>query len=160
MVVAHSYGGMVVSEAAAGLPQVRHLVFITSLLPEVGESLASFGDGTLAPYLEVAPDGTFGVRGELLAQTFLQDCDPGTAEQAHTRLVRQSLAVTTAPVRAAAWQDVPSTYRVCARDNGTPPVFQRRQAQRAGDSVELDADHHPFLSQPQAVAGLVLRLTR
>lgn len=160
VVVAHSYGGLVVSEAAAGLSQVRHLLFITSLLPEPGQSLASFGDGRPAPYLEITPEGTFGVRGELLAETFLQDSDPDTVEQARVRLAHQSLAVTMTPVRAAAWREVPSTYLVCARDNGTPPAFQRQQAHRAGTIVELDADHHPFLSQPQAVADLVLDLIR
>jgi pimeloyl-ACP methyl ester carboxylesterase len=121
VVVAHSYGGMVVSEAAAGLQQVQHLLFITSLLPEVGQSLASLGDGSPAPHLDVRPDGTFGVRADTLAGTFLQDCDVETIEQATTRLSRQSVAATTTAVRAAAWHDVPSTYLLCERDNGTPP---------------------------------------
>lgn len=159
VVVAHSYGGVVVSEAAAGLHQVQHLVLMASFLPEVGESLASFGDETPAPYLDVAPDGTFGVRSELAAQTFMQDCDQEAIEQGLTRLVRQSTAVTMQPVSAAAWQDIPSTYLVCAQDNGTPPARQRDQAKRAGRAVELSVGHHPFLSQPQAVADLILDLT-
>lgn len=138
VMVAHSYGGMVVSEATTGLGQVQHLLFITSLLPEVGESLASFGAGSPAPYLDIAPEGTFGVRGELLAETFLQDTDPDTIEQARARLTRQSLAVTTTPVRAAAWREIPSTYLICARDNGTPAAFQHQQAQRARAVVELE----------------------
>lgn len=62
------------------------------------------------------------------------------------------------PVRAAAWHDVPSTYVVCAKDKGTPPRLQRDFARRAGRVVELDAGHHPFLSQPAAVADLLLNL--
>ncbi|GAB3806914.1 alpha/beta fold hydrolase [Micromonospora zhanjiangensis] len=158
VVVAHSYGGVVAGDAAAGLPQVGHLLYITSFLPEVGESLASFGDGSPAPYLDVRPDGTFGVRPELATATFLQDCDPADVEQAHARLVRQSVAVTGQPVRAAAWRDVPSTYLVCARDNGTPPAVQRAQAARAGRVVEIEAGHHPMLSRPDAVADLVFEL--
>ena len=75
VVVAHSYGGIVVSEAAADIAQVHHLLLIDSFLPAVGESLASFGDGTPAPYLDVAADGTFGLLAELATQTFLQGCD-------------------------------------------------------------------------------------
>jgi pimeloyl-ACP methyl ester carboxylesterase len=155
VVVAHSYGGVVASEAAAQVPQVRHLLYIAGFLPEAGESLASFGDGTPAPYLDIGQDGTFGVRADVAVETFLQDCDEQAAEQACARLVRQSAAVVTQPVAAAAWKDIPSTYVVCARDNGTSPDTQRAQSKRAGRAVELSSDHHPFLSQPGAVADLI-----
>ncbi|WP_257033198.1 alpha/beta fold hydrolase [Streptomyces sp. 1331.2] len=62
------------------------------------------------------------------------------------------------PVGAAAWQQVPSTYLVCARDRGTPPRLQRDFARRAGSMVELDSGHHPFLSQPDTVRDLLLSL--
>jgi pimeloyl-ACP methyl ester carboxylesterase len=74
------------------------------------------------------------------------------------RTARQSLAVLEQPVQAAAWQHVPSTYLVCADDRGTPADRQRGFAARAGRVVELDAGHHPFLSQPGAVRDLVLAL--
>lgn len=88
----------------------------------------------------------------------MQDCDQQTIEQGLARLVRHSVAVTMQAVSAAAWQDIPSTYLVCGQDNGTPPGLQRNQAERAGRIVEIPAGHHPFLSQPQAVAGLVCEL--
>jgi pimeloyl-ACP methyl ester carboxylesterase len=79
VVVAHSYGGIVTAEAAAGVSSVHHLMLVSSYLPEVGQSLSDFGDGTPAPFLDVDPDsGTFGVRPEFLVETFLQDCDPDT----------------------------------------------------------------------------------
>jgi pimeloyl-ACP methyl ester carboxylesterase len=53
---------------------------------------------------------------------------------------------------------VPSTYLVCAQDRGTPPRLQREFARLAGAVVELDAGHHPFLSQPRAVRDLLLSL--
>ncbi|WP_316745742.1 alpha/beta hydrolase [Streptomyces sp. MK7] len=73
-------------------------------------------------------------------------------------LARQSVHVTRQPVGAAAWQQVPSTYLFCAQDHGTPPRLQREFARRAGSVVELDAGHHPFLSQPAAVQDLLLSL--
>ena len=157
ILVAHSYGGIVSAEAAAGVGSVRHLLLISSYLPEVGQSLSDFGDDAPAPFLDVDPGtGTFGVRPRFLADTFLQDCDPGTQAQAAERLARQGVQVTTQPVGAAAWHQVPSTYLVCTQDRGTPAHRQRDFARRAGTVVELDTGHHPFLSQPAAVLELLL----
>ena len=157
IVVAHSYGGIVTAEAAAGIETVRHLVLVASYLPDIGQSLSDFGDGTPAPFLDVdASTGTFGVRPELLVDTFLQDCDPDIQAQAGDRLARQSVQVTAQPVGAAAWQQVPSTYVVCAQDRGTPAQLQRDFARKAGTVIELDTGHHPFLSQPAAVRDLLL----
>ncbi|MFS8198515.1 alpha/beta fold hydrolase [Streptomyces sp. CWNU-52B] len=159
VVVAHSYGGIVTAEAAAGIGSVRHLVLVSSYLPEVGQSLSEFGDGGPAPFLDVDPEaGTFGVRPELLVDTFLQDCDSEVRAQAADHLARQSVHVTGQPVGAAAWRQVPSTYVVCAQDRGTPPRSQREFARRAGDVVEVDAGHHPFLSRPEVVRDLLLDL--
>ncbi|MFJ8627019.1 alpha/beta fold hydrolase [Kitasatospora sp. NPDC093550] len=159
VVVAHSYGGIVTAEAAAGIGSVRHLVLVSSYLPEAGQSLSDFGPGGPAPFLDVDPAaGTFGVRPELLVDTFLQDCDPEDQARAADHLARQSVRVTGQPVGAAAWQQVPSTYLVCARDRGTPAERQRGFARRAGRVVELDAGHHPFLSRPAEVRDLLLGL--
>ncbi|NHC14210.1 alpha/beta hydrolase [Motilibacter deserti] len=156
VVVAHSYGGIVAAEAAAGVASVRHLLLVSSYLPEAGQSLSDFADGP-APFLDVDPGaGTFGVRQELLIETFLHDCDREAQEQSRHHLARQSAQVTSQPVGAAAWQQVQSTYVVCAQDRGTPATSQREFARRAGSVVELDTGHHPFLSQPAAMAGLVL----
>jgi pimeloyl-ACP methyl ester carboxylesterase len=157
--IGHSYGGIVLAEAAAGVASVQHLLLISSYLPEVGESLATFGTEEPAPFLAVDPEaGTFTVRGDALADTFLQDCTPEIQRDALTKTADQSVAVIEAPVSAAAWQSIPSTYLVCADDRGTPAERQRTFAQRAGRVVELDTGHHPFLSQPAAVTDLILCL--
>jgi pimeloyl-ACP methyl ester carboxylesterase len=159
VVVAHSYGGIVTAVVAAGLESVSHLLLVSSYLPEVGQSLSSFGGEEPAPFLEVDPEaGTFTVRTDALAETFLQDCAPGVQREALDKTAHQSLAVLEAPVQAAAWQQLPSTYLVCAADRGTPADGQREFATRAGNVVELDSGHHPFLSQPAAVRDLVLGL--
>ena len=159
VVVAHSYGGIVIAEAAAGLDAVRHLLLVSSYLPEVGQSLSSFGGEGPAPFLDIDPEGgTFTVRPESLAETFLQDCDPEIQREATHRTARQSLAVLEQQVQSAAWQQVPSTYLVCAHDQGTPAELQREFAVRVDSVVELDAGHHPFLSHPAAVRDLILGL--
>jgi pimeloyl-ACP methyl ester carboxylesterase len=157
VVVAHSYGGIVTAEAAAGIDSVRSLLLVSSYLPEVGESLSSFGGEEPAPFLEVDPDGgTFTVRTDALAETFLQDCDPEVQREALDKTSLQSLAVLGAPVGAAAWQRIPTTYLVCSEDRGTPAERQREFAAKAGRVVEIQAGHHPFLSQPAAVRDLIL----
>ena len=158
VVVARSYGGIVAAEALAGLDTVAHLVLISSYLPEIGESLSSFAASEPAPFLEADPAaGTFGVRPELLADTFLQDC-ADIAPAAATHLAQQSLSVTQQPVRAAAWHRTTTTCVVCTRDRGTPVEAQRECARRADSVVELKTGHHPFLSQPSAVADLLAGL--
>jgi pimeloyl-ACP methyl ester carboxylesterase len=159
VVVAHSYGGIVTAEAAASVDAVRHLLLVSSYLPEVGQSLSSFGGEEPAPFLDIDPEGgTFTVRPEALAATFLQDCDPEIQRQAMDKTARQSLAVLEQPVKSAAWQHVASTYLVCAQDQGTPADRQREFAGRAASVVELDAGHHPFLSQPAEIRHLILGL--
>src|SRR4051795_5580866 len=117
VVVAHSYGGIITAEPAADVESVRHLLLVSSYLPEPGQSLSSFGGEEPAPFLEIDPEGgLFTVRGESLAETFLQDCDPEIQREALEKTAWQSLAVLEAPVRSAAWQHVPSTYLVCAQD--------------------------------------------
>jgi pimeloyl-ACP methyl ester carboxylesterase len=159
VVVAHSYGGIVTAEAAAGIEAVQHLLLVSSYLPQVGQSLSSFGDEEPAPFLDIDPEsGTFTVRPDTLSETFLQDCESQIQRQAKDKTAWQSLAVLEQPVRSAAWQQVATTYLVCAQDRGTPAERQREFAVRAGAVVELDAGHHPFLSQPAAVRDLVLSL--
>lgn len=158
VVVAHSYGGIVTAEAAAGVAAVAHLVLVSSYLPEVGQHLSSFAGPDPAPFLDVDPvTGTFGVRPDSFADLFLHDC-PDVADEAARHLARQSLSVVDQGVRAAAWQQTPTTYVVCTEDRGTPVQAQQEFARRAGTVVELRAGHHPFLSQPQIMAELVAGL--
>lgn len=158
IVVAHSYGAIVTAQAAVGVDAVRHVLLISGYLAEPGESLSSFGDDSPAPFLHVDPDaGTFEVRRELVVDTFMHDCRE-LADEAVARLTRQSVKVTQQPVEAAVWGQVPTSYLVCAQDRGTPADRQREFARRADHVVEVDAGHHPFLSQPAAVRDVVLDL--
>ncbi|NUP44925.1 MAG: alpha/beta hydrolase [Streptomyces sp.] len=160
VVVAHSYGGIVAADAAVDVEAVRHMVFVSSYLPEPGESLSTFGADTPPPFLDVDPaGGTFGARPELFAETFAQDCPPDIARAGAARLVRQTLAVTHQPVRAAAWHDLPTTYVLCTQDRGTPAGAQREFSRRADKVIEVEAGHHPFLSKPQAIADIIAGLS-
>ena len=150
VVVAHSYGGIVAAEAAAG---VHHLLLVSSYLPEVGESLSTFGGEAPAPFLDIDPEGgTFTVRQDALAETFLQDCGPEIQQQATEKTARQSLAVLEAPVRSAAWQHVaehvPRLRRGPRHARRAPAPVRRegrtgRRARRRPPPVPVPAGRRP-----------------
>ena len=157
VLVGHSYGGLVITDAAAGHESVRHLVYVTSVMPERDETLASFGGGREpGPWMDPRPeDGTMGIKAELVPDAFMQDCDEEAVAGALRRLTRQPLAVFGQAPRAVAWHEKPSTYVVCAEDRATPPEAQREFARRADSIVELTTGHHPMLSAPENLARVL-----
>ncbi|MGI8430237.1 MAG: alpha/beta hydrolase [Solirubrobacteraceae bacterium] len=159
ILVAHSYGGMVASQAGEH-PAVQHLVYISSFLPAVGESLAALSSGANNP-VPVIPhaEGSVSANNEdttAFDARFLHDVeDPKLVRGAHERLCAQSSVVFGAETTAAAWQRVPSTYVVCAEDRSTDPDLQRVHAARAITTRELPAAHFPMLSRPDLVAACI-----
>src|SRR3978361_1707650 len=74
---------------ARDVESVRPVLLVSSYLPDPGQSLSSFGGDEPAPFLEIDPEGgTFTVRPETLAETFLQDCGPESQRQAGVRNAR------------------------------------------------------------------------
>ena len=160
VVVAHSYGGMVVSEAAAGHPGVAALAYISSFLPEPGQSLADLGTSPNPVPTRQHADGSVSVIDDDLIPRFLHDVvDPDLVRGARARLTPQSASVFGTPVQAAAWRDLPAWYLVCADDRSTAPARQREHAARAARVIELPAGHHPFLSRPDLVAAAIEQLS-
>jgi pimeloyl-ACP methyl ester carboxylesterase len=147
----HSYGGMVITEAG-GDDRVSRLLYVTSVMPEAGQSQADLLGSEPAPWLLPGEDGTVGVDPDLIRELFLQDCDDATTEEAVTRLTRQSLIPFTQSPRQIAWQRKPTTYFVCTEDLATPAEVQRRRIKENVRPVEFQAGHHPFLSRPEAFA--------
>ena len=156
VLLGHSYGGTVITDAGHDHPAVRGLVYVTSMLPDAGESQASLAGTAPAPWLDPDSDGTIGVLPDLVRELFVQDCDGPTQDAAVSRLTRQAMTAFGQPVRAAAWRDVPTTYLVCTDDLAIPAAVQRERAAHAGKTVEFAAGHHPFLSRPEDFAALLL----
>ena len=151
----HSYGGMVITQAAAGRQDVARLVYLCAFMPDVGESLLSI-TSVRAPWIVVREDGRWLPDPEQAAATFYADCDAETQRTSIARLRPMPTAPVEEPVSSAPWRDIPSTYVVCTQDMAIPVEWQReRFAPRAHDVVELRASHSPFFSQPLAVADLL-----
>lgn len=158
IVVGHSYGGTVIADAGSH-PAVAKLVYVSSYLPEVGETQAAIMGGEPHP-VSIADngDGTLAVAGydaASFAARFLQDADPLTAHEAWDRVTAQSAGAFVTPTSAAGWQGVDSTYIVCAEDRSTSVGLQRLHAGRATRAVELPTGHHPFITRPDLVVDLL-----
>jgi pimeloyl-ACP methyl ester carboxylesterase len=147
----HSYGGMVITEAGAD-DRVTQLLYVTSVMPDAGQSQAEMIGSEPAPWMRPGEDGTVGVDPDMIREFFLQDCDESTTEQAISRLTRQALMPFTQAPRQIAWRQKPSTYFVCTEDLATPAVVQRSRLKDQTRLVEFSAGHHPFLSRPDEFA--------
>ncbi len=150
----HSYGGVIITEAGVD-DSVTQLLYLTSVMPDAGQSQADLVGSEPAPWLAPSDDGTVGVDPGMVREYFLQDCDKVTTEQALSRLTRQSLTPFTQPPRQIAWHQKSTTYVVCTRDLATPADVQRRRVRPGARVVEFDAGHHPFLSRPDAFAQTI-----
>ncbi|WP_437590255.1 alpha/beta hydrolase [Sorangium sp. So ce1000] len=154
VVVAHSYGGLPVTEVAARAGNVAHLVYLCAFMLGPGESLLSAIGGHEPPWWITSTDGRT-LMPDGAREVFYNDCTDDVAAAAATALRPQAKASFTQPLGAAAWQELPSTYVICERDNAIPVFAQEAMSRRARDVRRLDASHSPFLSQPDEVAALV-----
>jgi pimeloyl-ACP methyl ester carboxylesterase len=145
----HSYGGMVITEAGAD-QRVSLLLYVTSMMPQAGQSLAELAGSQPTPWMDPGDDGTVGVHANIVRELFLQDCDSATVREALSRLTRQSATPFTQPARMTAWQQKPATYFVCTEDLAIPAALQRQRAAPGARLIDFPSGHHPFLSQPEA----------
>jgi pimeloyl-ACP methyl ester carboxylesterase len=163
ILVAHSYGGMVATQAGEN-PAVQALVYISSFLPAAGEDLATLSRGPNPVPVIPHEDGSVSVddrETSAFDARFLHDVtDPDLIRGAHERLCAQSGAVFGTATTTAAWERIPSTYLVCAQERSTDPDLQRVQAARASTVHELAAGHFPFLSCPDLVAARIEEIAR
>ncbi|MBW4030031.1 MAG: alpha/beta hydrolase [Acidobacteria bacterium] len=158
VLVAHSYGGAVVAEAAPKITDLRGIVYLAALVPQLGQS-ASDVSRDYAPRSPL--DETIRRDGGLLrldpepaSRALYGDCDDATREWAISQVTPQTLASFRTP-RTSENVAVTSTYVVCRRDQALLPEVQAHVAQRCDDIVEIDSDHSPFLSHPHELADLL-----
>ncbi len=165
VLVGHSYGGAVISQAAAQATNVVRLVYLTAFCLDVGESLSRsvVVEGLPAAPLNAAvvvTDGVLTLDPILAGPALYADCAPADADAAVARLDTQLVASFTQPTTAAAWRTLPSTYVLCTQDDAILPPLQAALAERCSEVVELAASHSPFLSVPTALADILEPLAR
>jgi pimeloyl-ACP methyl ester carboxylesterase len=165
VLVGHSYGGAVITNAATGRDNVEALVYIAAFAPDAGETIG--GLVALAPGSMLTPDA-------LVIRTYPGGAD-GYVDPARFReifagdLGRDEAAVLAATQRPSdvgildekssvpAWSTVPSWYLVATRDNLIPPDAQRMMAERAGSiTIEVRSSHVAMMSHPRQAVELII----
>jgi pimeloyl-ACP methyl ester carboxylesterase len=160
VLVGHSRGGMVISEAGSH-PRVDHLVYLCAFLLEPGEDVGPMVADTVMPVIDIerTPCGPIGTpRGEKAAAVFYNDCSAQDAAWALERVRPMHLGGPPPDPPRVAWRNTPSTYVVCAQDQAIPPEHQRQMARRATIAVEWGTGHSPFLTDPDRVVDLLVGL--
>ncbi|MFF8513337.1 alpha/beta hydrolase [Streptomyces sp. NPDC015492] len=154
VVVAHSYGGMPVTEALGTAGNVRRLVYLCAFQMEVGDSLLSSVRDTAPWWWEVhEPEGY--VAAAEPERVFYGDVEPELRRRAVGQIGLQSLASISQPLTRAAWHMLPSTYVICTADDALSPLAQEVMSRRAQEVRRLDTSHSPFLSRPAELAALL-----
>jgi pimeloyl-ACP methyl ester carboxylesterase len=159
ILVGHSYGGVVITEAGAA-PKVKGLVYIAAFAPDQGESVSSLianpPPGAPTPPILPPQDGYLLLDRAKFAASFAADVNPAQAAFMADSQVPWGVAALQGQVTTPAWKSRPSWYLVTADDHMIPAPAQRQMAARAGATVvETAGSHAVYVSNPQVVADLI-----
>jgi pimeloyl-ACP methyl ester carboxylesterase len=170
VLVGHSYGGAVISQAAPAVKDVRALVFLSAFALDDGESCAGvmepFPPSLLAstniPSPYDAPGAVGGpdlfIKIDEFHETFCADLPDEIAGPMAVSQRPLSAAAFTEAATVVGWRDLPSWYLVSEHDNAIPPDCERMMAKRMNATTEtIDGSHVAFISHPDVAAGLVLK---
>ncbi|AIF47574.1 alpha/beta hydrolase [Dyella japonica] len=159
VLVGHSYGGAVISEAG-NQPNVSALVFIAAFAPDAGESPGGITQEKLpeaAPNLAPDSDGYLWLKADKFHESFCQDL---TEDEGLVMAVTQKAPLASTfgdPISDPAWKHKPSWYQISNHDRMINPENQKRMSGRMGARkvIALDASHASLASRPVEVAALI-----
>ncbi|MFC8617291.1 alpha/beta fold hydrolase [Micromonospora purpureochromogenes] len=159
VLVGHSYGGVVVSEAGTH-PNVAVLAYIAAFAPDKGESvntlIADPPPGAPVPPILPPRDGFLYLDRDKFHGAFAADLPARLAAFMADAQVPWGVDALNGAITEPAWRHKPSWYLVATEDRMIPPPAQRTMAQRAGSSVvEAIGSHAIYVSQPAAVADII-----
>ena len=161
ILVGHSYGGVVITEAGND-PKVERLVYIAAFAPDKGESVEALikDPPPEAPVPPILPpqDGFLFLHKEKFHDSFAADVDSKLASFMADSQVPWGLEALSGTISEAAWRHKPSWYLIATEDKMIPPAAQQFMSKRAGSTVaESRGSHAIYVSQPRAVASLIER---
>jgi pimeloyl-ACP methyl ester carboxylesterase len=159
ILVGHSYGGAVISEAG-NHPNVAGLVYITAFAPDKGESvntlIADPPPGAPVPPILPPVNGFLFLDRDKFHESFAGDLPAAQAEFMADSQVPWGLDALGGAVSEPAWRSKPSWYLIASDDRMIPPPAQRAMSERAGSTVvEVPGSHSVYISRPAAVADLI-----
>ena len=161
ILVGHSYGGVVITEAGND-PKVAGLVYIAAFAPDQGESVSALiknpPPGAPVPPIMPPQDGYLFLERTKFRASFAADVSPEAASFMADSQVPWGLEALNGAVTEPAWKAKPSWYLVSTEDKMIPPDAQRAMSKRAGSTVvEVKGSHDVCVSQPRAVADLIAK---
>lgn len=164
VVVGHSYGGAVITGAAAGAANVKALVYLNAFAPDANEPIGAFSEKyptALGPALIPDAAGFLSINREKFHSLFCADVPAAEARVMAATQKPLFSGVFTQSVPSPAWKTIPSWYLVGKEDQTINPELERFYAKRMGATTrEVSSSHVPFISQPKAVVGLIEEAVR
>ncbi|SFF31242.1 alpha/beta fold hydrolase [Streptomyces mirabilis] len=173
VLVGHSYGGSVISQAAAEFPRVKALVYIAAFVPDIGESALEltnkYPGSTLAQATSSQsyplPSGGTGeeliIKKDLFREQFAAGVPIPTAQVMAAGQRPITVAALQEKATAASWKKIPSWYLVATEDRNIPPAAEQWMAERAGArTITVRAPHAVAVSHPGPVTDLILSAAR
>jgi pimeloyl-ACP methyl ester carboxylesterase len=159
VLVGHSYGGAVISEAGNN-PKVARLVFVAAFGPDTGESLGTtaknFTPAPVGPEVKPIADGFLVLTKKGVIEDFAQDLSSAEKQVLFATQGPTAAVVFGATINDAAWHHKPSFYVVAENDRMINPDYERFAAKRMGAKIlELSTSHVPMLSKPKEVAAFI-----
>lgn len=173
VLVGHSYGGAVITNAATGNPRVKALVYVAAYAPAAGESVAAAnelggGHTVVTDHLVVRPypgapegDADAFIDPRWFHRLFAQDLPRATTRFMAASQRPGALSALVSPSGEPAWKTIPSWYLVAKQDRIIPPQAERAMARRAGaTTVVVDSSHVAMMSHPKEVTVLIRKAAR
>ena len=163
VLVGHSYGGMVITNAGYNNPNVKGLVYVAAFAPQEGQSLGTFVDPSKFPKDFLNPDkaGSAYINPKLFHDWFAQDVNPTRADVMAVVQKPFNLSIFAEKSGPPAWKQVPTWYQVSENDHMIPPAVENMFAkQMNATTISLPASHASLESHPNEIAQLILNATR
>jgi pimeloyl-ACP methyl ester carboxylesterase len=159
VLVGHSYGGVVISGAATGNPNVKALVYLAAFAPDANEPIGPLNDKyptDLGKHLRPDPAGYLYITCDHVHELFAADLPEGAARVVCATQKPVHNSVFGATIDSPAWKTIPSWYLVSRQDHAINPDLERFYAKRMGAKTsEINASHVAFISHPKVVAKLI-----
>ena len=161
LLVGHSYGGAVISQAALHSNRIAHLMYIAAFALQRGESVNGFLRGAprhkveLSEIIVPSQEGSTTLDLERAGDLLYPGSSATTRSANVRRLTPQPIVTMTQEVEGPSDLNVDSTYVLCNRDRAVHPEHQRIMANRCSTIIELDSDHSPFVDDPASIAEII-----
>jgi pimeloyl-ACP methyl ester carboxylesterase len=161
LLVGHSYGGMVISEAGKD-PKVSGLLYVAALVPEEGQNVndvnAALPPTAVGPEFRLSPEGFLSLTQKGINEFFAQDLPAKERNVIYATQVTWAASATEQKVYSPAWKTKPSWYIVAAKDGMINPDLERFKAKLIkATTLELSTSHVPMVSQPAKVADFIIK---